>query len=324
MKKNLIVRLLCFLILLNCRPLFSVELEGSHYEGKLISSGDNRPDFNANDELLKTLIVSLHRNISADSFQKTYGCTKAKYEELRDLLVRKQFVRQQGDRFLPTCMVIDEAGGKELFRQAQPISSDIAHALIADLDSIKGQYAQTEFSKVMDFDHASFFILSNVMLDNWQINNVESEFVKMERPLRHGKRYYFSLQQNLNSAAEAFGLYGNGGYPGFSAYGNNRNFSKRQILETRGSQMPVVSDKDDELFYAMASSFKPRLIAILEKYRSYGETVYRKTGYANEITHEEFFMWWYHFIYTKATDQLAEGKHLMIPPGGNFYYRSAN
>ena len=88
--------------------------------------------------------------------------------------------------------------------------------------------------------------------------------------------------------------------------------------------MPVVSDKDNEFFYAMASSFKPKLIAILEKYRSYGETVYRKTGYANEITYEEFYMWWYHFIYTKATDQLAEWKHLTIPPGGNFYYRYVN
>ena len=34
---------------------------------------------------------------------------------------------------------------------------------------------------------------------------------------------------------------------------------------------------------------------------------------------EEFFIWWYHFIYTKVTDILAENRVLTIPKEGNIY-----
>jgi hypothetical protein len=313
--------LIGFLALSLCPAAFTAEMEGSRYECHMISRGDNQPDFEINDDLLKSLIVSLHQKVSPATFQKYYGCTEAKYKELLDLLVEKQFVRRQGDIFRPTCMVISEAEGKELFRYAEPTSSDIAAALIADLKSIKQQYTQAPLSKELDFEHAAFFVLSNVLLDNWQIGNVEAEFVKKDRPLRHGKRYYFSLGQNLNSARESFGLYGNAGFKEFSVYGNNRKFSRRQILETRLKDMAVLCEKDHEVFSAMAATFKPKLLDILEKYRSYGETAYRRTGYAEEISYEEFFMWWYHFIYTKATDTLAAGNHLTIPAEGNFFYR---
>lgn len=45
------------------------------------------------------------------------------------------------------------------------------------------------------------------------------------------------------------------------------------------------------------------------------------SGYAGEIAFEEFFIWWYHFIYTQATNILAERGKLIIPEGGNFYYK---
>lgn len=317
------LKLIGLLVLSYCPAVLAAELEGSRYECHMISRGDNQPDFEVDDDLLKSLIVSLHQKVSQAAFQKTYDCTEGKYKEILDLLLEKQFVQRRGDILRPTCMVISEAEGKELFQYAEPVSLDIAAALIADLNSIKQQYTQAPLSKGLDFERASFFILSNVLLDNWQIRNVEAEFVKKDRPLRHGKRYYFSLGQNLNSARESFGLYGNAGFKEFSVYGNNRKFSRRQIVETRFNDMAVLCEKDHEVFSAMAATFKPKLLAILEKYRSYGETAYRKTGYSDEVSYEEFFMWWYHFIYTKATDILAAGNHLTIPEEGNFFYRYA-
>ena len=315
------LKLIGFWVLSFCPAALAAEIEGSRYECHMISRGDNQPDFEVDDDLLKSLIVSLHQKVSPSAFQKTYDCTEEKYTEMVGLLLERQFVQRQGKIFCPTIMVISEAEGRELCQYAAPVSSDIAAALIADLNSIKQQYTQAPLSNGLDFERASFFILSNVLLDNWQIRNVEAEFVKKDRPLRHGKRYYFSLGQNLNSAKESFGLYGNAGFKEFSVYGNNRKFSRRQILETRFNDMAALCEKDYEVFSTMASTFKPKLLAILEKHRSYGETVYRKTGYADEISYEEFFMWWYHFIYTKATDILAAGNHLTIPADGNFFYR---
>ena len=69
----------------------------------------------------------------------------------------------------------------------------------------------------------------------------------------------------------------------------------------------------------MATHFKPVLIDILSKEIDYMNQIYEISGYNDEISFEEFFIWWYHFMYTKATDILAESRVITIPKEGNFY-----
>jgi len=45
-----------------------------------------------------------------------------------------------------------------------------------------------------------------------QIGNVEKEFLRKERPLRNGKRYYLAiLEKDTTKNTEPFGIYGNQG-----------------------------------------------------------------------------------------------------------------
>jgi hypothetical protein len=74
-------------------------------------------------------------------------------------------------------------------------------------------------------------------------------------------------------------------------------------------------------FEEIAADFKPKLLKILDEQTDYSRKMFEKSGYSNEITYEEFFIWWYHFIYTEATNILAERHELVIPEEGNFYYR---
>src|SRR5262249_44159557 len=78
---------------------------------------------------------------------------------------------------------------------------------------------------------------SDVLLDNWQISNVENLFVKAERTQRTGGRYYFTmLEKPAAQGAEPFGLYGNTGSQWGSVqiglYGNDR-FSGHTLLSIR-------------------------------------------------------------------------------------------
>ena len=63
-----------------------------------------------------------------------------------------------------------------------------------------------------------------------------------------------------------------------------------------------------------------KLLAVLEKTRAYAEKVFAETGYSKEVAFNEFYIWWYHFIYTRATDLMAEAGMLKVPPDGNFLY----
>jgi hypothetical protein len=70
-----------------------------------------------------------------------------------------------------------------------------------------------------------------------------------------------------------------------------------------------------------AEDYRPKLLNILNEQTDYSHMVYEKLGYSDEITFEEFFIFWYHFIYTDATNILAKNNKLIIPEEGNFYYK---
>ena len=99
-----------------------------------------------------------------------------------------------------------------------------------------------------------------------------------------------------------------------SVYGNNRDHLKMAVSEN------LVSTADNETFDKMAKSFLPELLKILEEERSYSKKIYVQLGYDKEITFEEFFIWWYHLIYTQATNEMKEKGLLTIPESGNFPY----
>ena len=85
--------------------------------------------------------------------------------------------------------------------------------------------------------------------------------------------------------------------------------------------LPVIDSTDNLTVEGIADYFKDKLINILRQHKNYIDKVYHRSGYSNEVSYEEFFIWWYHFIYTKTTDLLAEKKILSIPKEGNFFYR---
>ena len=113
---------------------------------------------------------------------------------------------------------------------------------------------------------------------------------------------------------EAFGIYGNQSGD-ISVYGNNRN--NCNLSETEN----VVSASDNEMLEIMAQKFLPKLLKVLENNRAYMENIYVKSSYSNEITFNEFCIWWYHFIYTQTTDLLASRGVSQIPENGNFVYK---
>jgi len=124
--------------------------------------------------------------------------------------------------------------------------------------------------------------------------------------------------ENKATNREVFGIYGNQyeekGDITINIYGNNR------IGITLDNSTNKISKSDNEILKEIAANFKPKLITIFNKETAYIKKTYQITGYENEISFEEFFIWWYHFIYTKATDIMNDKGLLTIPESGNFEY----
>jgi hypothetical protein len=294
-----------------------------NYEQKMISSGpgSNFPDFYIGKDSLGKLLISLHNNMSPQKFQRSYQWTEEAYNKSISFLETKNFVKKlSAGRYVPTCMVITAADGEALLKHADPLARQMADLIVTKMNTVKDQYAKLDIAAKYPFDSLSFFILSDVLLDNWQIRNVENEFLRHPRPLRHGVNYYVALIENVKTnGRESF--YGNQYGKDFYVYGNNRNRINQEEMKSRAASFPFISANDYSQLDNLAGLIKNDLIKIFETNRKYIEKIYVKTNYSKEITFEEFFIWWYHFIYTKATDILAQRQQLIMPASGNFFYR---
>lgn len=293
------------------------QIFSKQYRTSFISSGDNFPDFDLKKDSINLLLITLHKDIAISEFKSKTRFSDAKMDSVIRFLEGKNFIHKIGNQYKPTIFIAEAEDGATLYNYALPISGEIVKSVNEMLPFIKEKFSQTNLAKTQNFEHWSFFILSNVLLDNWQINSVEQEFLKADsRPQRNGKNYYCSILEK-NTKNEPFGIYGNQ-MGKICVYGNNRIGFMAASAENK------ISDDDNKIFDEIASDFLPQLMKVLQNRREYAEKVYHETGYSKEITFNEFFIWWYHCIYTQSTDLMAAEGMLKVPDSGNFYYAFEN
>ena len=187
-------------------------------------------------------------------------------------------------------------------------------------------------------DTASLFIYSNVLLDNWQINNVEKLFLKKPRTERHGKNYYMSLhEKEINSPIESFGIYGNQAISKkdyvVCIYGNSRytEYSQKRIKKAEKDYLNLINHPSQKINYPIIDSLSTQqlseiaslitddLVKIFENRKEELHKFFIESKYSEEITFEEYFIWFYHILYTLVTNKLTE-KKIIYNPNINYIY----
>ena len=307
------------------------EIFNKTYHQSIISRGDNIPDFDRKKDNIDRFLVSMYCRIPPSDFMRKAGWSENTFDDKVKLLTEKGWLKKDGDNLTPTVFIVSGEMGSRLYEYAGPVSAEIASAIEESVPMIKEKFSKEGLAAKYNYEELAFLILSDVLLDNWQLMNMESTFLKQEnRPERHGKFYYASIMENSGNGYEPFKIYGNqsgkiNDTVWLNIYGNNRIVANRKLADKNFCDSVFansirVTMELDTYFNEIASDFRPKLLKILEKNRDYSLSVFRKTGYAEQIRFEEFFIWWYHFIYTETTNILASKKILKIPESGNFYY----
>jgi hypothetical protein len=237
-------------------------------------------------------------------------------------------------------LIISLAEGHRMQRQLAPLAVAATRLIKDKLPLLQQRYQRISAFRNHPFTESSFLILSNVLLDNWQIGAVEINFLSKERPLRHGKQYYAALlQKHANSPVEALGIYGNNvtGRPGYGVcrYGNVRYtpeaLHQTQVVEQAYQHYktsaarepfayPILTPADQAALAELAGLLQPDLLALLNQNRAKLEEEYRTSPYGQEVSFEEYFMWWYHVFYTAVMDKLLFEKVLILPPSRLAFY----
>ena len=325
------------------KPKASKDLYKDPYEFKMISSGDNRPAVNLMQDSLHAMLTLLHQGSSETNAMRALGWGKLRFDARKKKLIENDFLKAKDGKLRPNVMIISIAEGQQMERRLEPMAAATAALIKAKLPFIEQHYQQIPAFRNRTFSESSLLILSDVLLDNWQIREVEQGFLKKERPLRHGKRYYAALmQKRANSPVEALGIYGNNvtGRDGYAVcrYGNVRYtpeaLQQTQLVEqayqrykaagSAGNSFayPVLTSIDEAALSGLAGLIRPELLALLEKNRPKLEEEYRSSPYVQEVSFEEYFIWWYHVFYTRVTNKLLAEKIIVLPPSQLAFYVS--
>jgi len=299
----------------------------SSFKIKGISKGNNSPKIDLSQDSLYIFLAALHCDIPMNEITTKLNWNKEETDKNINSLIENSLLVKKEQKYLPNLGIFTLERGNRLIKKTGTIANEIADSLISIIPEVKRMHHKMSVSGKYEFQELSFFYLSNIILDVGQINNVEKGFLKKERPLRNGVRYYAAiLEKDTNKITEPFGLYGNQGLSRsdstyIGVYGNTRtkenkgwnSYKNKNRYQFSKSDLNIVSNKIPEIFL-------PALLNILEKNRPYFLSVYKTLEFENETSFEEFFIWWYHFIYTETTDILIRKAHINKPESGLVYY----
>ena len=181
------------------------------FESGLIAALNDRPSLNMKANKLIEICVALHGRKEAAAIEEDLGISSAELRGRIDSLVTAGLVkRSPSGRLLPNFMVITLRDARWMAPSEKMVEA--AGRLIEHrLPDIRARAESIPAVCRTGFSRNAFLILSNVLLDNWQIPNVETKFLKAEPPLRDGRRYYYAIfEKPASQRNEAFGIYGNG------------------------------------------------------------------------------------------------------------------
>jgi hypothetical protein len=293
-------------------------------------SGYEGPKIDIRKDSLAQFLVALHYDIPLAEIERALNWGSETMEDNVDALITNEMLAKEGDYYQPTLGVITSERGNKLKEKAHKVAHEIADSIASRLPEIKAIHNETNIAQRHDFRELSLFYLSNVILDNFQIQRVEEEFLNQERPLRNGSRYYLAIVEDDRAGKiEPYGIYGNRGLLwndsiGISVYGNRRSASNVGWDNYEDKNIHVFDEHDTQLITGkMPDAFFPTLLDILQRNKPGFEAVYHEMNFDEEITFEEFFIFWYHWIYTETTDVLIEKDIVQKPENDMFYYQVA-
>ncbi len=304
------------------------DITNSTFEIRQISKENNSPNIDISKDSLDLLLVALHYKIPIKEIERYFKWNNSTTKKNKDLLIKNGLLKERNNVLIPAMGIFPLEAGNILIEKSQNIANEIADSIKVIIPKIREINSKMDISKSISFHDLSFFYLSNILLDMGQIGNVEKEFLKKERPLRNGKHYYLAiLEKDTTKNTESFGIYGNQGLENndtiyIGVYGNTRTKSNIGWQDYENKDVYYFNNKDFDILYKqMPKIFLPALVEILEKNKPYFKKIYTELGYDKEITFNEFFIWWYHIIYSEATNKLIKDKIIKKPKNGLFYYK---
>ncbi|MDH7604164.1 MAG: hypothetical protein QHH13_04620 [Melioribacter sp.] len=271
-----------------------------------------------NKKYFKEILILLHENFDNDRIKKLLGLNDIQYEEKINFLYANSLIKKKDDgAFVPSCMIMDFENQKQLKKIAKPIGKIVAEIVVARLPMIRNFYSE-HFTKVSSkqkselqknsFEDLSLFLLSNVVLNKWQLENIQERFIKSSPPKRGNKNFYAALFQlkddndsliySEKSINDSMKVYSKNFF-----VKNYFNVASKNFYNYKNVMLKI-NKSDEKYFEQIASIITKDLIENLDKQKPKLVKYYLNSVYKEETSFWEWLNWLYQFIIAEATDEL--------------------
>lgn len=187
----------------------SAQLSPENFEFKQISSGANRPGVSL-DDLTRDIVLAVRSGGTLADLAATGPHDLADIEARAAALIEEGLLTERPDgSFALGFPVMTLAETPDAMPVSPALVDESVALIVAHLPEVRASYAELAGFGHVPFAESSLLILSNVLLDNWQINGIEADILGAERPGRGGGNYYLALMEKSGPEEEAFGIYGN-------------------------------------------------------------------------------------------------------------------
>ncbi|HDR7779527.1 hypothetical protein ACTFQO_04560 [Bacillus cereus group sp. MYBK29-1] len=309
------------------------------YEAKMISSGDNSPSIKIKGTKLQYLLAMLHLGFESNIVKMVLGWTNEEFEERINSLEVEGLLKQTGGRYYPTCMVITACEGKKLYNLCEPLIKQTLKIIENHSNSL------LLYSGVLlDFGQINY-IEENYLKKKRPLRNKKRYYYAIqEQELADIEAFGMYGNTYLDLGEVQIGLYGNSRYSTlnlitanneiFEEYFQNTNtdinYKKKQLVKGfvaadrqidlhlnvvyeklglyQNSQpvIPVFKSTDLFILNEIANTISEDLVLLFNENDKPLKQYFASSRYSKEITYVEFFIWWYHFFYTKVTEELIK------------------
>jgi len=232
-----------------CYAQGSSDLLSRHFDYHMISSGNNFPSVNLEKDHLGDICLLLHAGASLDQVRDIFHWNESELQSRLEVLQGAALLEKIGNGYYPRITVITGKDAGQYFAVSPSLVDETAMNVRKLLPRFKREYANVPALRPVPFRQISFFLLSDVLLDNWQIDTVENEMFQQPRSQHGDKHYYYSMQEKTSATTESFGIYGNSqaafGEVAIGLYGNTREsenlvtLSSAKIAEKCGLEPTV-------------------------------------------------------------------------------------
>nr|EJQ78946.1 hypothetical protein IGC_02861 [Bacillus cereus HuA4-10] len=83
-------------------------------------------------------------------------------------------------------------------------------------------------------------------------------------------------------------------------------YEKLGLFQNSQPVIPVFKRADLHILNEITNTISEDLVLLFKENEKTLKEYFASSRYSKEITYEEFFIWWYHFFYTKVTEELIQ------------------